>query len=535
MRNIRKIPAPQGSIAPSGSSYEILRGRRSARHIDWLPKASRKPSRPSREIVPILMNPRHPLRSELPSTQTHGAAIAPRPTMSLQMRLLGCVALALVVSLALGGAIASWNASRSARAEMRGALAIGEQTVRHALDDLPRSTDPRSDLERLIAAFDGDRNLRASFLAVTGNDGGRAAGPSATSTPAAPGGTVPRWFLGLLGLAPEGVRVAVQTDDFAGIVAIDTDPSNEALEVWDGFADGLLVVALFCGQTVLLIGWFAGRAVVAPLNRLSLALNRVGTGDFAARVPGRGPRELGTLAASFNRMADQLAAAEARNRHLHAQLLTLQEEERATLARDLHDEIGPYLFAINVDAAAIARLADEQRTREIPPQVRLIQGAIGHMQAQVKATLGRLRPVGLVEFGLKQAIEQLIAFWRSRHLGTAFQASLLIDPEESGYGELIDVTLYRVVQEGVSNALRHGHPSRITITVKRDETGKQITAAIVDDGGGLSKNSEHIGFGLLGMRERVAALGGSLTITDQPVASDRGGGIAVIARLPLSV
>jgi two-component system sensor histidine kinase UhpB len=267
---------------------------------------------------------------------------------------------------------------------------------------------------------------------------------------------------------------------------------------------------------------------------LSSALYRIGEGDYEARVPRRGPPELARLAASFNRMADRLASTEARNRRLHEQLLTLQEEERAALARDLHDEIGPYLFAINVDAATIVRLAEEKRTPEIPAQVRLIHEAVAHMQAQVKATLGRLRAAGLLEFGLKQAVEHLIDFWRARHLKTEFKVSVTIGTNGSGFGELIDATLYRVIQEGVSNAVRHGNPSCITITVGSDDTGSNITASIIDDGKDLAETTGRgeTGFGLLGMRERVAALGGSLTITDRSDVGDGDSGLAVVARLP---
>jgi two-component system sensor histidine kinase UhpB len=101
----------------------------------------------------------------------------------------------------------------------------------------------------------------------------------------------------------------------------------------------------------------------------------------------------------------------------------------------------------------------------------------------------------------------------------------------SGFGELIDATLYRVIQEGLCNAVRHGHTNCITVTVETDDTGSNITASIIDDGEGLAETTgrSETGFGLLGMRERVAALGGSLTIADR---GDRRGGLAVVARLP---
>jgi two-component system sensor histidine kinase UhpB len=466
--------------------------------------------------------------------QPHSKEVARRGATSLRLRLLGCVALALIASLGIGGAIACWNGGTLARAEMRTVLAGSEQKVRHALGGLSQSDDPRQYLEHLIDAFNGDRYVRASAV-LAGDDFGRTLEPVAISALDESLDKVPEWFLLLLGLAPETIRIPVTVDAVQGIVTLETDPRNEAREIWDGFGDGLRVVAMFCGLTVLLIGWLAGRAVIEPLNRVSSALYRLGEGDYAARVPENGPPEIVRLAASFNRMADQLAAMEARNRRLNEQLLTLQEEERAALARDLHDEIGPYLFAINVDASTIARLAADKQVPEIAPLVSLVQQGVAHMQEQVKATLGRLRPGGLTEFGLKQVIEHLIAFWHSRHPMIEFEVSVTIEPDESRSRDIIDETLYRVVQEGVSNAVRHGEASRITVTVAPDEGRGHIVASIVDNGRGLTAANSNCGapgFGLLGMRERVAALGGLLTIADCSDSIECATGLKVVARLP---
>jgi two-component system, NarL family, sensor histidine kinase UhpB len=152
----------------------------------------------------------------------------------------------------------------------------------------------------------------------------------------------------------------------------------------------------------------------------------------------------------------------------------------------------------------------------------------------VKATLGRLRPVGLAEFGLKQAVERLVEFWRHRHPDAAFEMSVAIEPGHSGFGEVIDATLYRVIQEGLSNAVRHSQASRIAISVAADDAGSDIVASVIDNGRGMTTTSGgDLGFGLLGMRERVKALGGVLTLT--AVSGDGPGGLAVVVRLPRTV
>ena len=130
----------------------------------------------------------------------------------------------------------------------------------------------------------------------------------------------------------------------SGTITLVADPTNEVGEVWSQANDAVRMLALFFVLTVLLIYWAVGRAL-APLERLAGAFGRIGAGDYAARVDAVGPPELVRLASGFNGMAEQLGEVEAQNRQLQEQLLSLQEEERADLARDLHDEIGPFLFA----------------------------------------------------------------------------------------------------------------------------------------------------------------------------------------------
>jgi two-component system sensor histidine kinase UhpB len=213
------------------------------------------------------------------------------------------------------------------------------------------------------------------------------------------------------------------------------------------------------------------------------------------------------------------------NRRLHERLQHLQDEERADLARDLHDEIGPFLFAVSVDAAAIPQLAAEDRQAEIAERVATIRDAVAHMQRQVKAILGRLRPVGPLGLGLADAVEALALFWRRRYPGIEIRIELAVG--DGGRDERIDATIYRIVQEGLSNAVRHGSPRRILVTIAAEDE-ERIRVAIVDDGGGLDDAADEAGFGLIGMTERIAALGGTLQVGNRRDAR----GVALTAFLP---
>ncbi|MBV8653022.1 MAG: HAMP domain-containing protein, partial [Alphaproteobacteria bacterium] len=310
-----------------------------------------------------------------------------------------------------------------------------------------------------------------------------------------------------------------------GTIALQADSHNEVGEVWGEFRDAMVIVILFGGPTFLLIHWTLERAL-RPLGSLSAAFGRIGSGDYGPRlVEAGGPPELAYLTAGFNVMAGRLAAMEAQNRRLNERLLTLLEEERSDLARDLHDEVGPFLFAVNIDVATIRRLIASGEHSEIPERLSAISEAVGHMQKHVKAILGQLRPIGLVEFGLTAAIDNLAKFWRFRHPEIAFIVSVADGTE--GFGDPLDTTIYRIVQESLSNAVRHGNPSRIEVEVSQD-AGRTIVARVSDDGTGLAEAGVDVGFGLIGMRERVAALGGSLVVENGPGAR----GLTVTARLP---
>ena len=438
--------------------------------------------------------------------------------MTLRMRLIGSVAVGLAISVAFGAAL-TWMAARNSVAtELTAALAVGEQTARATVDRLQRSTEPRNDLLRLIATFDRDRHLRA----VLRGDGSW----EFASTLATEEGDVPEWFV--RAIAPEPKEVLIRLPDVDPLlreIVLEADPRNEALEVWNSSREALLNTAAACLLTSLLMWWTLRRAV-RPFTALSGALGSIRSGRYQARLDLDGPTELKHLSSVFNRMAAELEEMQLQNRDLNEQLLTLQERERADLARDLHDEIGPFLLAVNIDATAIATAEREGRVSEIPELVGSVRDSVAHMQRHLRAALNRLRPIGLEEFGLAQAIDNLLEFWRRRHPDIEFADRIEIDAD--GFGAILDPTVFRIVQEGLSNALRHARPTRISITVARAPGDEEAISVVVADNGEGSDRPATLGFGLTGMRERVAAAGGKLTLGNRS-----GGGFAISAWLPL--
>ena len=437
--------------------------------------------------------------------------------MTLRVRLIVLVAFVLLVSVLLGGMLAWWHAAQSARTEMQAALLSGEHRVRDSIAYLPEVADREGDLRRLIATFNGDRHVRAALVDPRGQTAAR----SILSTPLHP---PPDWFVNLLGVQstarviPIGGAVAAKYP-----VALATDPHNEVSEVWTEFRDGMIIVLVFCILSFAMIYWTAGRGL-RPLEALAAGFRTIGTGDYRARIAESGPPEVVQLARAFNDMAERLGAAEQHNERLHTQLLTIQEEERADLARDLHDDVGPFLFAVNVDVASIARLAALRGDEEILERGRSIRDAVSHMQRHVKAILGRLRPTGVTDIGLFQAVENLGVFWRRRHPQIYIEFD--VGGPEVSFGEMADATLYRLIQESLTNAIRHGRPRTIKVTIQTQSA--EIVLQVSDDGVGLMSSAERSGLGLAGMQERISALGGTLSVRNHV----DGRGASVTARLP---
>ena len=434
--------------------------------------------------------------------------------MSLRLRVVAAIAALLLTGSVVGVALAGWQANKVLQEELDAALAGGRLTVAGVFQSLPRSDDPARDLVRLVASFDGARHVRASLV----NAGGQVVA-SSHPLPVRP---APAWFADLFQPDVGPVQLSAPVKGYGALVLAPV-PANDVAALWSEFMDLAAVLAASFAIGSVLVWLTVGRAL-RPLSEFSAAFVRIGQGDYAANVRESGPSELVSVGRAVNDMAARLGAMQARTHRLEDQIATLQDEERADLARDLHDEIGPHLFAVNVDAAMARGLIDAGNSAEAIRQLDAIQQSVAHMQRLVRDILGRLRPSELIDLGLAAAIAELTAFWSARHPAIRFVVDIAED-EVLAADEETRETLYRVVQEGLNNAVRHARPDRIEIEVGRKDEA-EVFARVADDGapGGQAGGA---GFGLIGMRERVSAANGSLTI----VKGDHGGW-TVTARLP---
>ena len=247
---------------------------------------------------------------------------------------------------------------------------------------------------------------------------------------------------------------------------------------------------------------------------------------FAGRRYRQACREI----ALRRRAEAHLNHALAENRRLAQLYLQMQEMERRALARDLHDELGQYLNAIKLEAVAIRDRMNETDSAAPETVLSMIQ-SIDRMNAVVVGLLRQLRPVGLDELGLCAAIEHCVGDWRRRLPHTVIE--LRTTGELDVIGEATSLALYRLVQEALTNVARHSSAKHVSIAISRENpkslATERIRVRIIDDGVGAELDAPRSGLGLVGMRERLEGLGGSLTLTSEP-----GRGFELDAWLPLT-
>jgi len=349
---------------------------------------------------------------------------------------------------------------------------------------------------------------------------------SATQVPA-PLEAAMRWVIG--GDAVYRGSVGQRPGITVGQLIVTPNYGSEVVELAKKLGD-LLAVSVM----ILFMSFFVYRPVrnaLAPSAAILETLSRMELGDLRARMPAFALIELNRIGEGFNHLADRLESTIHSQQRLAHRLLSAREEERQHLARELHDEFGQYLASLNAEAAFARELADEGI-----PALRPCADAIGrtasHMMEALQQILHHLRPIGLEEFGLLPSLQQLVDGWNQRgRESTAFSLSA-----DESLGELpdnINVSLYRIVQESITNAVRHGQAAQVAVTLRRDGAG--LILEISDDGLGAppplaaGEPRKAGGFGLLGMEERALALGGSLEI--RPAGS---AGTIVRVRLPLA-
>jgi two-component system, NarL family, sensor histidine kinase UhpB len=346
------------------------------------------------------------------------------------------------------------------------------------------------------------------------------------------GREAPAWFARLL--APQPVTYTFPLRGGV-LLVVQAQPSRAVLDAWDDITRLAAIAAITFVIVNGLAFWSVKRAL-GPFPVIAKGLERIEQGDLAFRLPVLAGYEAHAIGAAFNRMAQAVQEKVLAERKAHDAEARLEErremasladqrveEERRLIAHELHDEFGQSVTAIRSLALAIATQGGSRdpATGEV---ARLISDEAARLYDAMHGLIPRLAPLSLDSLGLAATLESLVRDWQRRNPSIAL--SLRIDlPIE--LGPSVTLAIYRVVQEGLINALRHAQASRVDIVVQCDD--RRINATITDNGIGLSTDWARPGhFGLRGLTDRVQQLGGTFNI-----GAHEGRGVTLSADIPL--
>jgi two-component system, NarL family, sensor histidine kinase UhpB len=429
-----------------------------------------------------------------------------------------------VAALLAGGSIAVLRARAQTRVEMAASIHLAEALVGDAAALAHQQLPAEQFLANLPVQL---RSIRHVRIAVK-NESGIPIRATPPADAAAARASAPRWFTELVAPPVETRNVPVVINGSkVGEVEIVGEPGDEIAEFWQNAAAMAGTIVLLNVAMVGILYVLFGR-VLGPLTALAGGLSDLKRQSYDVRMPNPQTRELAAITDHFNALASALETARAENLRLNRQLITAQDDERRRTALELHDEVGPCLFGLKANASSIASAAaalPDKDKHVIAERLRDTVAIVDHLQAINRSMLERLRPMALGHVPLKDMLGELVREQERRHARISFSFSAA--NIERSYGDSIDLTIYRCLQESLTNAVRHAQARQITIELHA-EAKRRLALSVRDDGCGIHPG-KIAGFGMRGMQERVEGLGGRYTIE-----SEAGNGTCVHVTLPLA-
>ena len=437
-----------------------------------------------------------------------------------------------VIAGLVAGAVTILQARASTRVEVAASMELAELLVSEAVALMQQEVPA----EKFLADLSSQLRLVRHVRIVVKDAAGSLLWPHPPVGAVTRQDRVPAWFAALIAapIASRDVPVVVNAAR-VGSVEIVAEPHDEIAEVW-GNTVALGAVALGVNVAVIGILYVLFGRVLDPLTGVARGLADLERRNYRVRLPRPQAQELAAITDRFNALAQALDALRDENEALSHRLITAQDDERRRTALELHDEVGPSLFGLKANASSIANAAAavsaDATARKLAERARDMLAIIEHLQAINRSMLTRLRPMALGHVPLREVLAELVQDRARAHPQIAFSFSA--DKLMPSYGDSIDLTVYRCVQESLTNVIRHAGAKHVGIAL--DETvdgpshgngGARLQLMVRDDGCGMDA-AARAGFGIRGMQERVQGLGGRYG-----VESARGQGTCVRIEIPV--
>jgi signal transduction histidine kinase len=455
----------------------------------------------------------------------------PAPKLDLKFRLFLRVAALAALCFAAAAAYVLFETDRAARARadwiaevVAKDLAL-QQGQSHWIRGAPLQFP---DLQRVAAAIMAP-GLCIAYRAPTGEILQR------LCSGAAPGDTgAPQFFVDLYQRLFDAGRESARPVSFGkeahGEAVASIDRQSLIGQSWRETSRLAVIIAVALVGLCVLV-YVALADTLRPTRAIRAGLERLAAGDLSARLPSFDLAELSAVGNVFNHLAGSLETTLADRKALTQRLIVVQDEERQHLARELHDEFGQCLAAISAVAASAGQTA-QQECPALLSECQSIARTAAHLMDALRGALLRLRPPDVDELGLAASLQGLVAGWNTRGGGRT-RFSIELSGEFGALPPDFAASLYRVAQEAITNAAKHAQASRVTLRLRMQEAAgpdqrAHIEIDVDDDGKAGADPTVRFGMGLLGMRERIAALGGGLSMD-----TSRPRGLVLRARIPV--
>lgn len=414
--------------------------------------------------------------------------------MSLKLRLILIVNFLLFVAIFIGFFSVVFTSKNAVRSEIESSLKLAEFSIKTGIQKNP---DLYLFQDNLLGLKDLDliRHLSIQLLDRDGNiiDENKNSNTKVH---------IPMWFQNTLDIYSKDLEILdfplMQYGDQIGAVKVIPNPIYEYDEIWQQFKNGLIIAMVFFVFVNFSIFFLFGK-IISPINLLIDGFKNLEQGKYKNNKENFGISELDILRVKLNQLTVKLKKNDKRIHELNQKLISIQEQEKKEISRDLHDEIGQSLAAIQVQAAAI------KTSRKANAQADLIISTTKDLMHQTRNLIKRLSLSIIDDLGIEDALIDLIKNWSRRTPCKNINVNVDL-PDSKIFKSQLNETVYRLTQEALTNMSKHSRPKEVVISVQRNENVIHLSFM---NNGILKRTKKTGGIGILGMRERVKNLSGS--------------------------
>ena len=414
--------------------------------------------------------------------------------MSLKLRLILIVNLLLFVAIFIGFFSVVFTSKNAVRSEIESSLKLAEFSIKTGIQKNP---DLYLFQDNLLGLKDLDL-IRHLSIQLLDSDGNIVDENKNLNTEV----HIPMWFQNILDIYSKDLKILdfplIQYGEQIGAVKVIPNPIYEYDEIWQQFKNGLIIAMLFFVFVNFSIFFLFGK-IISPINLLIQGFRNLEQGKYKNNKENFGISELDILRVKLNQLTVKLKKNDQRIHELNQKLISIQEQEKKEISRDLHDEIGQSLAAIQVQAAA------NKTSRKANAQADLIISTTKDLMQQTRNLIKRLSLSIIDDLGIEDALIDLIKNWSRRTLCKNINVNVDLSDSKIFKSQLNE-TVYRLTQEALTNMSKHSRPKEVLISVQRN--GNVIHLCFMNNGI-LKRTKKTGGIGILGMQERVKNLSGS--------------------------